>query len=255
MKLTEERKVTVMSSLKDKHFIENDVRDINLKDFFHVIKRRLWIAVVITILSTTAGYFYSNHNYTPIYETSTRIIIESDNNYMSTLMVMIKDPIIMEKVQEELELSRSPESIAGQISVTRVDESQVIMISVTDQDPKIAMEIANATARSFKSEVGNLLDFDEVQLLSEAKENNFPINENKNRTVIIAFVFGLITGVGLIFLLDSLDERVDKESQVEEVLGVPVIGVISKINTKRVSTNRISQKEMELRSEKVGANK
>src|SRR5690625_5537093 len=113
---------------------------------------------------------------------------------MSTLMVMIKDPIIMEKVQEELELSRSPESIAGQISVTRVDESQVIMISVTDQDPKIAMEIANATARSFKSEVGNLLDFDEVQLLSEAKENNFPINENKNRTVIIAFVFGLITG-------------------------------------------------------------
>src|SRR5690625_1277396 len=137
MKLTEERKVTVMSSLKDKHFIENDVRDINLKDFFHVIKRRLWIAVVITILSTTAGYFYSNHNYTPIYETSTRIIIESDNNYMSTLMVMIKEPIIMEKVQEELELSRSPESSAEQRPVIRVHESQDIIIIVTDQDPKI----------------------------------------------------------------------------------------------------------------------
>src|SRR5690625_6615516 len=95
MKLTEERKVTVMSSLKDKHFIENDVRDINLKDFFHVIKRRLWIAVVITILSTTAGYFYSNHNYTPIYETSTRIIIESDHDYLSTLIVMLQARIIM----------------------------------------------------------------------------------------------------------------------------------------------------------------
>src|SRR5690625_6319394 len=169
MKLTEERKVTVMSSLKDKHFIENDVRDINLKDFFHVIKRRLWIAVVITILSTTAGYFYSNHNYNPIYETSTRIIIESDNNYMSTLMVMIKDPIIMEKGQEELELSRSPERIAGQISVRRVDESQVIMISVTDQEPKIAMENTNDNSRSIHSEVWNLLEYVEVQLLLEAK--------------------------------------------------------------------------------------
>src|SRR5690625_7302034 len=117
MKLTEERNVTIMSSLKDKHFIENDVRDINLKDFFHVIKRRLWIAVVITILSTTAGYFYSNHNYTPIYETSTRIIIESDNNYMSTLMFMIKDPIIIEKIVEALELSRSLESNAGKFSL------------------------------------------------------------------------------------------------------------------------------------------
>src|SRR5690625_5784218 len=100
---------------------------------------------------------------------------------MSTLMVMIKDPIIMEKGHEEIELSRAHESIAGQISVTRVDESQVIMISVTDQDPKIAMEIANATARRFKSEVGNLLDFDEVQLLSEAEEKHFSIHENKNR--------------------------------------------------------------------------
>src|SRR5699024_7987840 len=145
-----------MNKPDKEHFIVGkNVKDINIKDFFEVIKKRFWIVILITMTSTTVGYFFSNHNHTPIYETSTRIIIEADNNYMSTLMVMIKDSIIMQKVQDELELSRSPESIASQIEITRIDESQVIKISVKDQDPMMAMDIANATARSFKSEIGD----------------------------------------------------------------------------------------------------
>ena len=243
-----------MSSLNEEHYIGKNIKDINVREFFEVIKRRFWIVIVFIIITTTFGYLYSDYDYTPLYQTSTRIIIESDEGYMSTLMVMIKDPSIMEKVGEELELTRSPESISGQIEVTRVDDSQVIKIGVTDQDPKTAMDIANTTASTFKREIRNILDFKDVQLLSEAKQNNAPINENKNRIVIIAFIFGLIAGVGMIFLLDSLDEKVDKEIQVEEVLGVPVIGVISKMKTKRLATNRISPKEMELRGKKIGVN-
>src|SRR5690625_163853 len=232
------------SSNKEHYVLKENVKDINIREFFVVLKRRFWIVVLVTIIATTAGYFYSTLNNSPIYQTSTRVIIDSDENYMSTLMVMIKDPIIMEKVKEDLELSRSSESIAGQIGITRVDESQVIRIDVTDSDPKTAMEIANSTAKTFKSEVGNILEFNDVQLLSEAKQNNSPINENQNRTVIIAFVFGLITGIGLVFLLDSLDETVHKDSQVEEILGVPVIGVISNMKIKKISTKKSSQKEM-----------
>jgi len=244
-----------MNKPDKEHFIEGkNVKDINIKYFFEVIKKRFWIVILITMTSTTVGYFFSNYNHTPIYETSTRIIIEADDNFMSTLMVMIKDSIIMQKVQDELELSRSPESIASQIEITRIDESQVIKISVKDQDPMMAMDIANATARSFKSEIGNILEFNDVQLLSEAKQNNAPINENKNQIVIITFVIGIITGIGLVFLLDSLDETVEKESEVEEILNVPVLGVISNMKkVKNSSTRIISQKEM-LEGDKVGVN-
>jgi len=250
--------VIIISSLKKEPYaVEENVRDINIREFFEVIKRRFWIVLLVIVIATSAGYYYSTLNESPLYQTSTRVIVETDNNYMSTLMVMIKDPIIMENVKEELALSRSPESIAGQIDVTRIDESQVIMISVVDQDPKTAMDIANSTAKSFKSEAGKILEFNDVQLLSEAKENNVPINQkNQNRTVAITFIFGLIIGIGLVFILDSLDETVDKEHQVEEILGVPVIGVISNTKTKkRVSTKKNSQQDMEVRGEKVGYSK
>lgn len=245
--------VLISNQEKEQVVVGKHAKDINLKGILGVVKKRLWIVVLITIITTTVGYFASDRNHTPLYETSTRIVVETDDNYMSTLMVMIKDPIIMQKVKDEMNLSRSPESIAGQIEVTRIDESQVIMISVTDQSPAVAMNIANMTAETFKSEAKKILDFKDVQLLSGAKQNSSPINETKNKTVLIAFVLGLVIGVGLIFLVDSLDETVDKEFQVEEILGVPVIGVISNMKKVRKDLPQKRRKdETKLRSDEVG---
>ncbi|WP_347548655.1 Wzz/FepE/Etk N-terminal domain-containing protein [Pseudalkalibacillus hwajinpoensis] len=226
-------------------------KEINLKDYFEVIKSRLWIVIVFAILTTTGGYFYSQYTSVPLYETSTRIIIGTENQDMKTLMVMIKDPIIMEKVKNELNLQGSAEGIASRITVEQVDESRVVRISVIDTNPEAAVVIANATAKTYKSEIVKLLNFKEVQLLSEAKLNPYPINESQNKVVMAAAIFGIIAGVGLIFLLDSLDGSVKRESDVETILGVPVIGSVSNMNKKKFVSKKRKAKGYEVRSESV----
>ncbi|WP_273831999.1 YveK family protein [Guptibacillus sedimenti] len=226
-------------------------KEINLKEYFAVLKSRFWIVIVFAFLTTAGGYFYSQYTYVPLFETSTRIIVETEEQDMKTLMVMIKDPIIMEKVKKDLNLQSSAEGIANRITVEQVDESRVVRISVIDTNPKEAVAIANATAKTYKSEVVKLLDFKEVQLLSEAKLNPYPINESQNKVVMAAAVFGLIAGVGLIFLLDSLDGTVKRESDVEEILGVPVIGSVSNMNKKKFVSKKRKARSYEVRSESV----
>jgi capsular polysaccharide biosynthesis protein len=220
-------------------------KEISVKSFFDVIKNGVWIILAITALSTIGGYLLGD-NHTLLYQSSTRVIIGSDSEYMKTLMVMIKDPLVMEEVKSELELSRSSESIADQIEVMKIDESQVVKITVTDPDPALAVAIANATAGAFKSKVIEILDFSQVQLLSAAKESNVPINENQNRTVVIALVFGLIAGIGLVFVLDSLDETVKNDREIEAVLGVPVLGAVTKIKVKNLKSKNDSKLEQQL---------
>lgn len=245
-----------MSRVKQDRFIGNmKEKEIDLKEYFLLIKKRIWILILITILTTTAGYLYSHYNNTLLYQTSTRIIIGSESGDMQTLMVMIKDPIIMEGVKEELQLTRSAESIAAGIVVEVIDDSRVVKISVTDQDPKMAVDIANSTAEVFKSEIAKILNFNDVQLLSGAKENPIPINETQNQTTIIALVFGIIAGIGLIFLLDSLDGTVKRERELEGILGVPVIGVISNMNKKKVTGQKIQLPVVESRSDPVDIKK
>lgn len=234
------------------YYIEREhAKEIDVKDFFDIIKNGFWIILVMTILSTSAGYFMSDND-TLLYQTETRIIIGSDSEYMKTLMVMIKDPLVMEEVKENVQLSRSSESIASQVDVMRIDDSQVIKITVTDTDPGMAVAIANATAEAFKTKAVDILEFEEVQLLSSAKENSFPINGgNQNRTIIVALVFGFIAGIGLVFVLNSLDETIKKDREIEAILGVPVLGIVTKIKIKRKRREKEIQKhrKMEIRGD------
>jgi capsular polysaccharide biosynthesis protein len=236
---------------KPSHIVNHVAREINLKEYYEVIKKKIWLIIIITLLTTTAGAVYNNYTHVNLYESSRRIIIGAEGN-MSTLMVMVKDPIVMEKVRDELNLTRSPEGIANQITVSQVDDSQVIKISATDTDPRVAMSIVNATAQRYKSEVASILKFENVQLLSEAKENPYPVNAKGNRMTIIGFVLGIITSIGFVFLLDSLDQTIKTRKDIEDYLDITVLGTVSNMNKKKFVSKRKKQPDVELRGDTIG---
>lgn len=210
-------------------------KEINLKEIFLVIKRRVWVLVVTIVLTTLLGFVYGVTNTTTLlYQSSTRIIVGADAELMKTLQVIIRDSTILEKVIEKLDLNRSPELLANQITVQSLDESKVVSISVVDSDPKQAAVIANTTAEVFKNEIPIIMGFSDVKNLSPAKINLNPINEERNKATIIGLVFGFFAGLGLVFLLDSMDDTVKSERDIEDYLDLPVIGQISKMNKKNI---------------------
>ncbi|SUV05487.1 lipopolysaccharide biosynthesis protein [Priestia megaterium] len=241
-----------MSTLQEKNFLHQQKgKDINLKEYYEVIKKRIWLIIIVTIFTTLAGFFYSHQNNTTVYyQASTRVVVDVDTQKMSTLLVMVKDPIVMGKVTKQLNLEQPAEATAGQVQAASLDGSQIISLSATSTDPATAVKIANSTAEVFKEEVGNILGIKGVQLLSPAK-NSSPIDGNQNRTIMLALIAGIIIGLGLTFLLDSLDGRVKKDSEVEQLLGVPVIGTISSMNKQKLKLS--AKTDVELRSETIGS--
>jgi capsular polysaccharide biosynthesis protein len=215
-------------------------KEINLKEILGVIKKRAWIGITITILAALFGYFYSSINQTTLlYSSSTNIIINADGGQRKTLEVIIKDKTVLEKVITQLGIERTPESLAQSIQVGSIDETQVVKISVIDVNPVLAAEIANTTASVFIQEIPNIMDFDDVRLLSDAQVNPIPINEsNENKILGAAIIGGIVIGIGLIFLVDSLDESIRSEQEVEELLEVPILGSVSIMSKKNVSKTK-----------------
>lgn len=214
-------------------------KEINLKEIFNIMKKRYWVIIATTIIVTLAGFFYSTlFNPSPLYQSGTRIVIGADANNMSTLMVMIKDPSILEKVSHQLNAQRSPNALDNEIIATNIDSSQVVSIAVTDSNPVVAAEIANLTASTFKSEAENILNFSKVQLLSPAKVIPVPINPDNNNKILYALFVGIVAGVGLVFLLNSLDNSIQSEQGLEKILEVTSLGSISKMNRKNIIKRR-----------------
>ncbi|MDQ0270920.1 YveK family protein [Cytobacillus purgationiresistens] len=228
-------------------------KEINLFELYKVIKKRFWVILIFIILAGTAAFFYSTYNKTTLlYQSSTNIIIGAEAGYRNTLQVIIKDTIVLEKVIGKLGLSTTSDQLANRINVESIDDTQVVKISVTDTNSKNAADIANTTAKVFIEEIPKIMDFEEVSVLSEAKMNPRPINESSQiPIIIIAIVFGVIAGVGFIFLLDSLDDSIKTEREIERLLDVQVIGSVSKMDKKNVRQMKIRQSTEEMRGKTI----
>jgi capsular polysaccharide biosynthesis protein len=228
-------------------------KEINLKEIFQVLKRRFWVIIVVTILASIVGVIQNNTTTIPLFQSSSRIIIGADEESRKTLQVIIKDTIILEKVIKELALNKSAEELAGQISVESVDGSQVVSISVVDKNPILAAKIADKTARVFRDEVPNIIGKDYIRLLSDAKISTSPINQSNNNKLLIAVVGGLVVGIGLAFLLESLDDRIRSSQEIELLLGLPVLGRVSKVSKRSVKRKTGHMKfDLKLRGESIG---
>ncbi|MDS9472221.1 YveK family protein [Sporosarcina pasteurii] len=219
---------------------------ISLQDLFKTLRKRASLISFMTIIAVALAGIISFSFLTPIYQASTQILVNQTNQENSSLNsqdiqtnlqlintynVIIKSSAILTKVIDELDLDESVGSLNGKITVNSAQNSQVVTISVQDEDPAQAVRIANATASVFQAEIVTLMNVDNVNVLAPAEmaEKPSPIKPNPKLNMAIAAVIGLMLGVGIAFLLEYLDTTMKTEQDIEEVLGLPVLGLISPI--------------------------
>lgn len=222
---------------------------ISLQDLFKTLKKRLGMITLLTLLAITIAGVVSFLVLTPIYESSTQILvnqektdatqainqnIQADLQLINTYSVIIKSPAILDEVQQQLNLDMTVEALNNKISVNTAENSQVVNVAVQDEDPALAVDIANTTATVFEKEIKNLMNVDNVSVLSPAvlKDNPSPVAPNPMLNMAIAAVIGLMLGIGIAFLLEYLDTTMKNDQDIEDILGIPLLGVISPIQEK-----------------------
>ncbi len=207
--------------------------ELSIKKIMVLMKKRIWIIFAFSIFFSTLGGVYSVFLTKKLYETSSKLIVNATSpEMMNTLLVMIKEPSLLQNVVNDLNLNISSEDLSKQIYPESIGGSSIVRISVVYSDPKLAAEIADTTANVFVNQIPKILGFKDTRLLSDAQINNSPINADYTKKILLGLLAGVIAGVGFVFLLNFLDDTVRSENDVEVLLGTPVFGVISKMNKK-----------------------
>lgn len=242
---------------------------IELRELFEILMKRIWIIIGITLIATVTSGVISFFVITPIYESSTQLLvnksesknemfvptmndIQSNLKLIETYNVIIKSPRILEQTITNMGLDMTATQLGSKIKVNAVQNSQVMAITVSDPDPMAAAHIANGIAHTFKEEIVKIMNVDNVQVLAEAKVgvSPSPVKPKPLLNMVIAFVVGLMTAVGLVFLLEYLDNTLKTEQDIERVLGLSVLGAIAKIDyrqeEKEADLSRAGGKQVEV---------
>ncbi|MFP9130278.1 YveK family protein [Niallia sp. BSM11] len=219
----------------------------SIKQLMYTLKKRLFLIFSITLITMIITGVISYFFITPEYKSSTQILVNQTKddqtlyNYnevqtniqlISTYSVILKSAAILNNVKSELNLDISVAELNNKISVENAQNSQIMTVSVTDSDPKIALDIANKTAEVFEKEIKSIMSVDNVTILplADNQENQSPVSPNPPLNIAISAFVGLLVGIGLAILLEFLDNTIKTEQDIETLLELPVLGAITTID-------------------------
>lgn len=223
---------------------------ISLQEIFATVKKRLWMIALIMILATAISGVVNYFILTPVYQAETQILvnqsssnqrqgydqsqIQANIDLVNTYSVIIKSPTILNRVAKQLNLNQTADQLRKELTVSSEQNSQVFNVKVKNPDPARAANIVNVIADVFQTQIKDIMSVDNVSILSKANVGSHPspVKPNLTLNMAIAFVVGLMVGLGLAFLLEYMDHTIKNEQDIETILKLPSLGVVSEINSK-----------------------
>lgn len=231
------------------------MEEINLKELFEYFVSKLPIIVIAALLTTLVGIAYGLWFQKPMYNSYTTIVLtRTDNgstttdgtgitqsdvllnqNLVSTYREIIKSKRILNQVINNLDLSISTDELEKNISVTSEKDTEVIKISVNNSNPTDAKDIANEIERVFSNEIISIYNIKNITIIDYAEEDTTPYNINVPKQIILAFLIGFILACAVIFVTFYFDTTIKSSEEIENKLGLPVLGVVP---LKSISKNK-----------------
>ncbi|MFD1031322.1 YveK family protein [Metaplanococcus flavidus] len=247
------------------------IEEISLRQIVGIIRKKMVLILILTVLAISIAAVISIYILTPTYQTSTQLLvnqeqtvdgqltnqgIQTDLQLINTYSNIIKSPVILTQVIEQLNLDTTAKELVGSITVNSSADSQMIDIVVEHEQPATAVLLANTTAEVFESEIQNLMNVDNVKIMwpAEETENPVPVKPNLVVNMAAAGAAGLILGIGLSFILAYMDTTIKSEEDIEKYLQLPLLGIISKIAEvkaeKELSPKSLKEKRLTAYDEK-----
>ncbi len=214
---------------------------IDLKDLFDYYKSKMGVVILFITLVGILGCLYGLFIQKPMYKSSTSIILISEakdnsqltyndvsvnQNLVSTYSEIIKSKRVLSQVINNLNLNYTYGALSNNIEVSSVTGTQIIKITVTDENSKTAMKVANEIGKVFAKEIPELYNISNVNILDTAEQATEASNINIVKQSIISLFIGLIFGLGIVFVMYYFDRTVKKASQIEDKLKLPVLATI-----------------------------
>lgn len=139
--------------------------------------------------------------------------------------------MILEQVKRELDLPYSAGRLGEKIATSSESESEIINITVQDENQKRAADIANTLTAVLKKEIKQIMNTDRITVLSKADivDSPTPVRPNYKMNILLAFGAAIMTGIALAFFLDFIDDTVARPSQVEKEAGFIYLGSIEQM--------------------------
>lgn len=219
------------------------MEELDLVDLFYIVRKKMWLIVILFLLSATSAYLYSEYVMEPQYATHAKLWLGKPGDYDSTEAItsdeirmnqklittyaaIAKTEPILSEVKEALPFKTSVGYLKSVIRIQLLNDTEIIQVYVSGTSPERITEIANTFSVVFSEKIAEMMKIDNVRILESAPLPYAPFSPNTRRNIILGGGAGIILALFIIFLLEMFDHTIKIPEDITKSLDLPVLGMI-----------------------------
>ena len=229
--------------------MKEEYETIDLRELFLLVKKNILMILAVTIASAVVGFLISAFLLSPQYEASATLIVNSREDQtaqttitndqitsatklVDTYSVILTSDTVLDKAITDLELTLDYEELLDKVTVESVNGTQVMKISVQDEDPVLAQRIVANIVEQAPEIIIQTVKAGSVEVISQAKTAEEPVSPKKVMNTAIAGILGLVLALGFVLLRNVMNNKFMTDDDISKKLGLTVLGVIPQIDIK-----------------------
>lgn len=223
------------------------MEELDLKELFGIFWAKKVHIILLILIFIVTGFIYSYIFLVPEYQSITQILLAKSNattqdgttqgmttsqvtlnqQLVSTYSELVKSESVLTQVKDNLKMDKSIEELRKNITVSTKDDTEIIQISVVDEDAEMAKNIANEVANVFIEQIAKgYYAMDNVYVVDEAKVEEEPYNINHLKDLAIFGAIGFVVACVYVLIANMLDTTVKSKEDIEKKLGLTVLTTI-----------------------------
>lgn len=236
----------------DERTEELNEREIDLRFIFDILRKNIIPLVLVTLICGVASFFGSMIFIPKQYEASAMIIVNNKQsestvvssaeitaaqNLAEVYSIIIKSNTVLQQVIDDLKLNMTYEQLYSAISVSSVNSTQVISISMRNTDPEFAKKIVADIVEVAPPIIAATVEAGSVNRIGDVNiaNNGNPVSPSLPKNALFGAFVGLVVTLIIVFIKAFFRNTLKTESDITSALGIPLLGIIPEIDGKEFS--------------------
>lgn len=239
-------------------------------DLLHIVKmlwKHGWFIALCGLVAAAIGFIYSAFMIAPTYSSYIKLYVNNSSislgntsfsisqseltaaqSLIRTYGDILESRSTLERIIDRADLDYSWKQLAAMITYEASNETEIMRVTVTGEDPYEASEIANTIAEVLPVRIAEIIDGATMEVVDSAIPDLDKIAPSVSRYTGMGLAIGILLSVVLIAILAILDDTIHDEDYIIRTYDYPILGKVPNLlNTGSKSYRYYSQNNYRIR--------
>ena len=234
--------------MNNKKQANKDVSSFDLVSIARLLWKKIWIIAIAGVATGIVGFVLSAFVLVPkyssaimLYVNNSTISIGADVSFsasqisaaqslVKTYSVILQNRTTLEKVIDKAELDYTYEELKDMISASSVNDTEVLQVTVTCDDPREAAKIANTIADVLPRRISEIIENSSMEVVDSGVVNTDKVFPSITGFTALGMLLGAIVAVVVLSLLAIADDTIRDEEYILQNYDYPILAKIPNLS-------------------------